>query len=267
VTVIQGKLALVTGASRGIGAATALALARRGARLVLVARSQPGLEAVAAQISALGGQAHVFPCDLADESNLERLAQRVLAECGPPDLIVNNAGTGQWLFAEETGAGQAAAMMALPYLAAFNLTRLCLPAMLARRSGHIVNITSAAAYRALPGATAYNAACWAMRGFSEALRVDLAGTSLRVTLLASGTATTPGFDHYPGVVERTPGIVRLAPLLTPERVAQALVRGLERNERVVVIPLLLKLMLAVDGVLPRLTEWLVVRTGWRHPHS
>lgn len=240
---ITGKLALITGASRGIGAATASALAQRGARVVLLARTRQALEEVAQQIAAQGGETRVYPIDLSDTETVTHISQVIKKEIGTPDIIINNAGTGKWLFIEETTPAEAVEMMALPYLAAFNVTRSFLPEMLERHSGHIVNVTSAAAYRALPGATAYNAACWAMRGFTEALRVDSYGTGIRVTLLASGTATTPGFAHYPGVEERMPKIVKLVPLLTPERVAHAIIRGIERNQRVVVIPLMLRLLI------------------------
>jgi short-subunit dehydrogenase len=263
-TTLAGKLALVTGASRGIGAATALALAQRDSSLLLVARNQPALEAVAQQITTQGGTAHIFPLDLADTEAIDRFARVSMAEIGIPDIVINNAGSGKWLFTEETSASDAAEMITLPYLAAFNTTRAFLPAMLNRQSGHFVNVTSAVAYRALPGATAYNAACWAMRGFTEALRTDLAGTAIRVTLLASGTSTTPGFKHYPGVEERMPGIIKLVPLLTPERIATAVVHGIERNRRTIIIPFPLRLMLWINSLFPRLTEELVIRTGWKH---
>lgn len=241
-----------------------MALSQKGARVLLVARTRPALEKLAQQISAQGGEARVYPIDLAESEAIDHVAQVIKAEAGIPDILINNAGTGKWLFAEETAQAEMVEMMALPYFAAFNLTRAFLPEMLQRKTGHIVNVTSAVAYRALPGATAYAAACWALRGFTEALRADLNRTGLRVTLLASGTAATPGFAHYPGVEERMPAIVKLVPLLTPERVARALVRGIERNEREVVIPFMVRLLVVLDRFLPRLTEWLVVSTGWKH---
>lgn len=211
-----------------------------------------------------GGEARAYPINLSKPEAIDHVAQMIKEEMGIPDIIINNAGTGKWLFTEETAPTEMVEMMALPYFAAFHITRSFLPEMLKRKSGHIVNVTSAAAYRALPGATAYNAACWAIRGFTEALRADLYGTGVQVTLLASGTATTPGFAHYPGVEERMPAIIKLVPLLTPERVAHAMVQGIERNQHVVVIPLIVRLLVVLDRLLPRFTEWLVVSTGWKH---
>jgi short-subunit dehydrogenase len=261
---IEGRIVLVTGASRGIGAATAVACARKGGRVLLLARSQSHLEQVAHEIAERGGAAAVYPLDLADPDAVERVAHTIKEEVGIPDIIINNAGAGSWRFTEETLPADMVGMMAVPYFAAFYITRAFLPEMLRRRRGHIVCVTSAAAYRPIPGATAYNAACWAVRGFAESLRADLHGTGLQVTLLASGTATTPGFAHYPGVEERLPTITKLIPLLTPEQVARALVRGIERQQRTVIIPRMLRVVVRLNAWWPWLVERLIVATGWKH---
>jgi len=264
VTQIEGKLALITGGSRGIGAATGIALARAGASVILLARTQSSLENIANQISKEGGKVRFYSVDLSNSKSIVNVSQTIKTEFGIPDIIINNAGTGKWFFTEETPIDDAEEMMALPYFAAFNMTRSFLPEMLERHNGHIVNVTSGAAYRAIPGATAYNAACWAMRGFTESLHADLFGTGIRATLLISGTSSTPDFSHYPGVEERMPKILNIVPLLTPERVAQAIVHGIKQNQRVVITPLLLKIMIGIDRLLPWLVEWLIIKTGWKH---
>lgn len=263
-TQIVRSLILITGGSRGIGAATGIALARAGASVILMARTQSGLENVASQISKEGGKARYYLVDLSNSKSIIDVSQIIKIECGIPDILINNAGTGKWLFTEESPIGIAEEMMALPYFAAFNITRAFLPEMLQRRSGHIVNVTSGAAYRAVPGAAAYNAACWAMRGFTESLHADLSGTGIRGTLLISGTTSTPGYSHYPGVEERMPRILNMVPLLTAEKVAQALVHGVQQNQKVVIIPGLLRLMIGFNHLLPRLVEWLIIKTGWKH---
>ena len=261
---IDGRLALITGASRGIGAATALALAQRNARLVLLARTSAALEKVAAEIARRGGAASIFPTDVGDSQAVNRVAQIIRTEIGIPDIIINNAGTGSWRFVEETDPDEAVQMMAAPYLAAFYVTRAFLPDMLERNSGHIVNVTSAVAYRAVPGAAAYSAACWAIRGFTEALRADLHGFNIGVTLFASGTVATPGFQHYPGVEERMPKVLNLVSILAPEQVAEAVVGGIEQNKREVIIPFMMRLLVTLNHLFPRPTEWLVIGTGWKH---
>ncbi len=136
----------MTGASSGIGAAIARELASRDARLTLVARSRERLERVALEIEATGGTARVEPADLSSIDEIEALTGRVLAASGVPDVLVNNAGAGRWRAIDETAPGEAAQMMALPYLAAFELTRAFGTAMIAKRGGRVVCMTSVAGY-------------------------------------------------------------------------------------------------------------------------
>ena len=260
---LHDKLVAITGASSGIGAATARAMARRGSRLVLLARSRGPLEDLAAAIRAEAGIAYVFPVDLAGLAAADAAAATIVRELGVPDVLFNNAGAGRWLATEETSAEQAAEMMAVPYLAAFALTRAFLPGMLARGSGAIVNMTSAVGFVALPGATAYGTARWAMRGFSEMLRADLDGTGVVVTLIAPGKVASPYFAHNPGSEERIPRITRLYPTLTCEEVAEQVVRAVERGRREVVLPFLLRLTILTRRVLPGPVDWLLRKTGWR----
>jgi len=261
---IRGCAAVVTGASSGIGAATAVALACRGARaVVLLARTASALEEVAAEVRACGATSLPRAVDLADAAAVAEVAAAIQHEIGAPDLIVNGAGAGRFLFVEETSAADAAAMMAVPYLAAFHVTHAFLPAMLARGRGHIVNITSPAAFLPWPGATAYSAARWAVRGFTAALRADLHDTGIGVTLVVPGQTRTPYFERNPGSAERIPGVARIARTLEPEEVAVALVRAVERGSRQVVLPFGLRVALLAHRLLPRPTEWLVARTGAR----
>lgn len=135
---VKGKLVLVTGASSGIGEATARSLAALGARPILVARSADRLKAIVEQIKAQVGNAHAITADLARPEDVSRMADQVRHEAGVPDVLINNAGAGRWLSVLETTPQEARSMIELPYLAAFYTTRAFLPAMMARRSGHIV---------------------------------------------------------------------------------------------------------------------------------
>ena len=189
---------LITGASSGIGAATAKEAARQGAEVILVARTQPKLEAVADEIRSMGSVAHVYPADVSDADVVRNLATQVQSVHGTPDILFNNAGAGRWLFTEETEMEDAAEMMAAPYLAAFYITRAFLPGMLKRDSGYIVNMSSIAGFMPWPGATAYAAARWAMRGFTESLRADLHGTKLRTMLTAFAKVESDFWQNNPG---------------------------------------------------------------------
>ncbi len=263
---VHDRVVVVTGASSGIGAATALALARRRVRAVaLVARGAEALERVAADVRALGVDALPCPADLTDAGAVERARRTIEESLGAPDVLVNNAGAGRWLYVEETPPEEAVQMMAAPYFAAFYATRAFLPGMLARGSGHVVNVTSPAGYAAWPGATGYVAARWAMRGFTEALRADLRGAGVGVTLFTPGRVASAYFEHNPGAEARIPGIARLFRTLTPEEAAEALVRGIERGTPEVLTPPLLKLTVWFQRLWPGAVSALLARTGATRP--
>ena len=145
------------------------------------------------------------------------MAERISADVGTPDIIVNNAGAGQWKFVDETTQQEAVQMMAVPYFAAFYVTHAFLPGMLRRNAGHIVNVSSVGSRFVWPGATAYLAARWAVRGFTEALRADLAGTRIGVTLFECGVVRSPYWEHNPGSRERVPKMGKLVPKLPRPR--------------------------------------------------
>jgi len=259
---LRGSLVVVTGASYGIGAAAARVFGRNGARVALLARTAAALDAVAYDIRAQGGVAQAYPVDLTDAPAVAAVAQHVIADLGIPDVLLSNAGSGRWLFVEETEPDEAVAMMTMPYFAAFYITRAFLPPMLARDRGHLAYVNSPASLVAWPGAAAYTAARWALRGFVEALRADLHGTRLRVTSIIPGLVATTYFEHNPGVLERAPGLARrLLPTLTAEEAATAIVRGIARGDREIMMPGRLRLLYAVHAVAPRLVRWLTVATG------
>jgi short-subunit dehydrogenase len=256
----RGKTALVTGASSGIGAATARELARAGARVVLVARREDRLRKVAASI---GDAASVYPTDLRDADAVSRLGQRVTSEIGTPNIIVNNAGAGRWRFVEETSPAEVVELMAVPYFAAFFVTHAFLPDMLRRNTGHIVNVSSVGSRFVWPGATAYIAARWAVRGFTEALRADLANTGIRVTLYESGVVRSEYWETNPGSRERVPKMGNFVPALSAEEAGRAIVRGIEREQKLVVVPFMMKLTYWQHAIFPGLVQSLMTRTGYR----
>jgi short-subunit dehydrogenase len=262
-TKIKDSVVVVTGASSGIGAAIAKAMAKAGGRVALLARRKDALDKVAAEIASAGSRAKVYPVDLADSGAVAEVAKRIAQELGAPDIIINNAGSGRWLFVDETSPREAVQMMTVPYFAAFNVTHAFLPGMLKRNSGHIVNISSVGSRFVWPGATAYLAARWAVRGFTEALRADLDETGIGVTLYESGVVRSPYWEHNPGSRERVPKMGNLVPELTPEQVGKAVVKGVERNKRLVVIPFLMKLTYWQHALFPRVVQWLMTKTGYR----
>lgn len=242
---LAGRTVLITGASSGIGAATAREMRGRGAQVLLVARRTTDLEG------------HWYPCDLADAAAVPDLARRIRADGHQPDIIVNCAGAGRFLFLDETAGEDLEQMTAVPYFAAFRVTREFINDLRERRSGWIVTVNSPASRAVWPGAVAYAGARWALRGFTAGLAAELKHSGIGVTEVVPGKVDSEYFAHNPGAEERIPKIGRIIPTLTCAQVATAICDGVERERRLVIIPRVLRLML----LLPRPAEYLMRRTG------
>ena len=258
---LKGKVAVITGASSGIGADTARSMARRGACVVLIARGKEALEQVAAEIGAEGGRAVVVPADVGDPEAVRKAAQQVVSEVGAPDVLVNNAGAGRFLFIDETSAEEMESMMRVPTLAAFFVTKAFLPGMLTKDEGRILNINTPVAFSPWPGALGYATARYALRGFSEALQADLHGTGIRVTTLYPGKVKTPYFEHNVGAEDRIPSIAKIIPTLTSEQTGEWIAKMAERGPREAYTPFGVRLIAWQARWFPRLTAWLIARTG------
>ena len=249
---MASKLVLVTGASSGIGEATAKLYGRAGAHVLLLARNSERLYGVAHAIREAGGTATAFPIDLGGSEATKEVVARIEGELGTPDLLINNAGAGRWLKLADTSPEDARAMMDVPYLAAFNLTRTFVPAMIARASGGIVFITSPASYLAWPNASAYIAARRALAGFAEALQSELKPTGVAVTLVVLGTVETPYWEHNPDSRENMPAAdPRLVPTLTPEQAAQAIFDGAEQRRSFVIKPAIYRALFVMNALFPK----------------
>jgi short-subunit dehydrogenase len=217
---IRGTVAVVTGASSGIGRVTALALAGRGATIALAARREPLLKEVATEIESRGGRAIVVPTDVTDVAALESLADTVRSEFGRCEILVNNAGIPAYRPMAETSAAEIEYVVRVNLLSVLHGTRVFLPGMLEAGRGHIVNIASLAGRHAVPCGALYAATKHALAGFSESVFYEVRDRGVRVTSVNPGFAETPGFPkgHIP------------APLvMQPERVARAVVRAIQRD--------------------------------------
>lgn len=259
----QGRVAVVTGASSGIGAATARRLGADGWTVVLVARRADRLAAVADDVAAAGGRAIVEPLDAADGPAVDTMAARVLDVAGPPDALVNSAGAGVWRWMEDTSHDQLATMLGAPFLAAWNATHAFLPALLARGAGVVVHVGSPASVAPWPGATGYTTARWALRGLHEALRQDLAGTGVHSCHVLFGEVTSDYFLANPDSHAHIPRVGRLIPTITPERAARVIVRTLARPRPQVFDPPMLAALQVANRLSPRLVALVARRTGRR----
>lgn len=259
----ERRVAVVTGASSGIGAATARLLGSQGWTVVLVARRAERLTAVAVDVEAAGGRAVVEPLDAADGAAVDAMAARVLADVGVPDAVVNSAGAGVWRWMEDTPHDELAAMLGAPFLAAWNVTRAFLPALLARGRGVVVHVGSPASVAPWPGATGYTTSRWALRGLHEALRQDLAGTGVASCHVLFGEVASEYFIANPDTHEHIPRVGRLIPTITPERAARVVVRAIGRPRPQVFDPPMLAVMQVANRLSPRLVALVARRTGRR----
>ena len=212
---LRGAVAVVTGASAGIGEATATALAARGVKVALAARRIERLEELAGSIHAAGGTALAIPCDVGDPDRLASLPAVVTEALGPCDILVNNAGIpGGGDFATLTYE-QIERVVRVNVLGVMFGTRAFLPGMLHRGRGHIVNVASLAGRFAVPGAAVYTGTKHAVVAFSESLNLSTGPRGVLVTSLNPGFVPTEGFPE-----RDRPRILTL----TPERVAEAAVK-------------------------------------------
>jgi NADP-dependent 3-hydroxy acid dehydrogenase YdfG len=187
---LGGSVAAVTGASSGIGAATAVALARDGASVALLARRVDRLEAVAADIARAGGNAQVVPVDVRDGELLSEAVDEVARRWGRLDILVNNAGVGYWQRTVDANPADWRHEVEVNLVAPMFATSAAIPHMLDRGSGHIVNVSSLASRGPGPSWAGYAASKAGLNIFSESVQADLRGNGIKVTLVETGEVAT-----------------------------------------------------------------------------
>ena len=217
---LSGSRILVTGASTGIGRATALRLARKGARVWAAARDEQRLKTLAAEHADIVAA----PADVSD--NADRAA--LVEQCEPVDVLVNNAGLGWKGLVEDMPPAKVRELLEVNVLALIDLTQRVLPGMLERGRGHIVNVGSIAGYVAAPGETVYCATKFAVQGFTDGLRREVAGRGVDVTLIAPGPIKSEFMARIrTGEPAEEPGALDYG--MSADSVAKAIVRALTRR--------------------------------------
>ncbi|WP_214474863.1 SDR family NAD(P)-dependent oxidoreductase [Mesorhizobium sp. dw_380] len=230
---LAGRVALVTGASSGIGEATAAALAVAGARVAIAARRADRLEALAARIERAGGTALRIEADVTRNDDVAAMVGKVVAEWGRLDILVNNAGVMLLSPAAEATLDDWRHMVELNLLALMGVTKAALPHLKAAR-GHVVNVSSVAGRVANPGASGYAATKFGVVGFSESLRREVYADKVRVTVIEPGLVRTELGDHITNAASKAGLDQRLATMeaLTAEDVAAAIVYAVSQPARV-----------------------------------
>ncbi|MBM66315.1 MAG: hypothetical protein CMH55_08795 [Myxococcales bacterium] len=262
--ILKDRIAIITGASRGIGSHIAETLAAQGVHLSLAARNEAALEEVAETLRTRHGvRVLVVATDVSERLQLERLVQRTQDELGAIDLLINNAALERMEDFVESDWNQTAMDLAVNVQGPMDLTRLVLPGMLERNRGHIVNLASLAGFGAHPHAESYVTTKHAMIGFTRALRASLKARGSQV----SASSVCPGFVRDVGMFARKQSSagVRSPALLgssSPSAVAHAVVQVIrkDRTEKIV-NPMPVRPFLLLALLWPRLGEWIMGKAG------
>jgi NADP-dependent 3-hydroxy acid dehydrogenase YdfG len=241
--------ALITGASRGIGRALAVALAERGATLGLAARSTDELQELADQ---LPGTHHVLRCDVADEASVREAVAAFTAAAGGLDLLVANAGLTHYGPFRAQSMEQLRQMTDVNWYGTLYTVHAGLPVLLDQAAGHVVIVSSGAGLRSFPWAAVYGATKAAQRMFGEALRHELSGTGVGLTMVYPGEIATTLHDHEK---DRMPDWYRGGPSAAPpEALAAKIISAVEKDARAVHYPPLVRVLGALHGLSPRLSD-------------
>jgi short-subunit dehydrogenase len=256
-TSLNGKRVLLTGGSRGVGPFIARALAKRGAKIALTARSEEGLQNVARSLRGFGVEAAVVPADLSEPAQRRDLVRAVLDAFGGIDVLINNAGL------ETEGA-----FLSMPWerlretievnlIAPMELTHLLLPHMLDRKQGHIVHLASLAAKRGTPFDAVYSGTKAGLAEWTRGLRLELAGTGVRFSTIFPGYVTDVGMFAKFGLAP--PWTIGSC---TPSQVAGAVIRAVEHDRlEVIVNSRPVRPMIALGELFPSFGDWLMGRLG------
>lgn len=197
---VKGKVILVTGGGQGLGAAICKTMAEDGAKVIATDVNEEKLKKTGKEISDAGGDIKSYSMNVADEKNVEEVINKIIKDYGHIDAVINNAGVDHTKSIEELTYDEWKKVINVNLSGPFNVSKAVYPFMKKNGSGHIVNITSTAAKRAWPNASAYHASKWGLLGFSHALHTEARQDNIKVTALVSGGMQTPFIlERFPEV--------------------------------------------------------------------
>jgi short-subunit dehydrogenase len=266
----SGKVAVVTGSSRGLGLAIARALVRRQAKVVITARDPARLEQAAAELRAGGGDVLAIPADITRQEDVDRLFRQVIAHWSRIDALVNNAGRSDRGDAMSTTADEFAQLINLNFISLVRCTRAALPQLI-ERQGHLVNIGSLAGKTGARYMGAYSASKFPVSGYSQQLRLELADRGLHVLLVSPGPIArdlaapdeprTYSAEKLSSIPPRAakPGGGAKVRLLDPQVVAERILDACEKRKYELVLPGRARVLFAIGQLWPRLGDWLLRR--------
>lgn len=240
------KVAIVTGASSGIGRATALALAKQGACVALAARRADALLELSEQIKALGREVLVLPTDVTRREQVEAMVQTALSQWGRVDILISNAGEYIQAPIIELDPADLQRSLDVNYFGGVYCIKAVLPHMLAQKSGHIVTVTSMDGKIGLPPDAPYVSAKFALTGFMEVLRQEVSDQGIAVTNVLPGRVDTVMIEHL--------RFSWVSPKISPETVARAILDAIRKRKPIVIVPPQAKLLYYINVFAPRLSD-------------
>lgn len=252
---LAGARVLVTGASSGIGRAIAMEFAKRGARLLITARRQDRLEELATEISHAGGVCLVEAGDIVDASFRQRLLVAVQSQFGALDVLINNAGIGAIGPFAEANEQRLRQIMEVNFFAPVETMRAALPLLRAGQRPIIVNVGSVLGHRAVPSKSEYCASKFALHGFSDALRCELAAEKIDVLLVSPSTTASEFFDNVVDGKERPRP--RSFGSMSPAEVARQTANATEAGRHEIILSWGGKLLVWLDRLCPSLMNWVL----------
>jgi short-subunit dehydrogenase len=258
---MKGKVVIVTGASSGIGEATAHQFGREGARVVLAARRMDRLESLAQEILAMGTGAEtlVVQADLSKLEDIQTLISQTLKQFGRIDVLVNNAGFGRLGWLENLDPKKdIEAQFDVNVLGVVQTTRQALPVMIEQRSGHIINMCSMAGLVATPTYSIYAACKHAVHGFSEALRREVKPWGIDVSMIYPGGVATE-FGQHAGIKRKTQATTPKFMLLSADDVGRAVVQLVRRPRAMWILPWLWSIPALLNKLFPSLVDYTTIR--------
>jgi NADP-dependent 3-hydroxy acid dehydrogenase YdfG len=240
------KVAIVTGASSGIGRETALALAREGACVALAARREEALHELAQEIEKLGQKALVLQTDVTQQEQVDALVQEVLNQWGRVDILIANAGEYIRGPVMELEPADLQRSLDVNYFGGVYCIKAVLPHMLAQKSGHIVAVTSMDGKIGLPPDAPYVSAKFALTGFLEVLRQEVSDQGVTVTNVLPGRVDTVMIEHL--------RFSWISPKISPESVARSIINAIRKRKPIVIVPPQAKLLYYINVFAPRLSD-------------
>ncbi len=255
-------VAIITGASSGIGEAAARALSGSGYRVVIAARRKDRLDLLASEIQESGGEVLVVPTDLTRLDQIQNLVAVTIQSYNRIDLLVNSAGYGRLLWLNEQSQIDIQNQLQVNLIGAIQITREVLPGMLSRGKGHIIHITSIASWVGLPTYSIYTATKFGLRGFLESLRREMRGTGITVSGVFPGAVDTE-FDQHAGVHWKTTRVTPDWLLLSSADVAERLIKVIKTKKKHVVMPGIMWVAVLANAHFPGFVSWILSKYFYR----